>query len=1100
MAENGEKSEVAKREEEILAFWEHEKVFEKSLTKRAPKGEFVFYDGPPGANGKPGMHHLESRAYKDVILRYKTMRGYRVPRKAGWDTHGLPVELAVEKDLGFSGKQDIEKYGISAFNRKCRESVYRYIDLWEKATKRLGYSVDLTHAYATLDPSYMERLWGVVAKVYRDGRLYKDYKIVPWCPRCGTSLSSHELALGYDEVKDLTITAQFELVDEPGTFLLAWTTTPWTLPGNVALAINKDVRYAKYQGEHARVIVAEDMAAKVLGDNWVNVAYINGTDLLGRHYKPLYGFARELAPESERAKFENAYQVYHADFVTTEDGTGIVHTAVMYGADDFDLGTKIGLPKLHLVSPEGRFVAGTGFLENRSVVEEETAVELLKDLQARGLLFKKESYTHTYPFCWRCKTRLIYYARDSWYIRMDDLRNTLVAENKKILWEPAHIREGRMGEWLAGVKDWAISRERYWGTPLPVWETAGGEKRVVIGSLRELKQRAKKSGNRYFVMRHGEAGHNVAGMANNDQEGNGLTDIGKDQVRSALRAVPRVSKIYASPLMRTRETAEIAAKAQGLSMSAITYDGRLREFDFGDLNHRPIAEFQAYRDAHPYDAKVPGGESYQDVKQRFGEFLYEIEQKHTKETILIVTHGVGFEALGATAEGATKERSKELIQTLYAKNAEVREIMFVPIPHNEAYELDLHRPYIDELVLHSDSGQELRRVKEVMDVWFDSGAMPFATNSPYPADYIAEGLDQTRGWFYTLLAVGTLMGKGRAFKNVICLGLLLDKEGQKMSKSKGNVVEPFAELDRWGADTIRFWMYYVNQAGDSKNYDEKTLKEAARVLSWLDNSAKFYELFKTETEKKGRVAVIDVWMRARTNETIAEMTRAMDTYKPHEAVRALAALVEDMSQWYVRRIRDRVRAGDKGAHVTLRETLQVAARLLAPFAPFLAEEIYRKVRAKSEPESVHLTRWPTRHWWSLWFTSHDRNLITHMQQVRGIASRVLQLRQKANIKVRQPLAQLFVPHDMPAAFSAILADEVNVKKVQKGSELALDTTLTPELVTEGDEREFARAIAEARKTMALMPHDSVRVVKGSGPYSVELSTGTEAFDLIRNAA
>lgn len=1096
-----EKSEVAKREEEILAFWEREKIFEQSLTKRAPKGEFVFYEGPPGANGKPGMHHLESRAYKDVIPRYKTMRGYRVPRKAGWDTHGLPVELAVEKELGFSGKKDIEQFGIAAFNKKCRESVYRYIDLWGEVTRRFGYWVDQKRAYSTLDPEYMERVWGVVKKIHHDGRLYKDYKIVPWCPRCGTSLSSHELAQGYDDVKDLTITAKFELVDEPGTYLLAWTTTPWTLPGNVALAINKNVRYAKYQGENARVIVAEPLAAKVLGDNWVNVAYIDGKDLIGKRYKPLYSFAKELSAESEKPKFEKAYQVYHADFVTTEDGTGIVHTAVMYGADDFELGNKLGLPKVHLVSPDGRFISGTGSLENRSVVEEETAIEILKDLQARNVLFKKESYTHTYPFCWRCKTRLIYYARDSWYIRMHDLAARLTAENKQIRWEPAHIRDGRMGEWLANVKDWAISRERYWGTPLPVWETVDGKERVVLGSLAALRERTKKSGNRYFVMRHGEAGHNVAQVANNDRDGNGLTDKGKTQVAAAVRALPKVTKIYASPLVRTRETAQLVAQARSIAPEHIAYDDRLREFEFGDLNHHPIAEFQAYRVEHPYDTKIPGGESDQDAKRRFGEFLYELERTHTNETILIVTHGVGFEAFGAVSDGANKEHSKELVSELYAKNAEVREVRFVPLPHNEDYELDLHRPYIDDVVLVSPSGKEMRRVSEVMDVWFDSGAMPFATQSPYPADYIAEGLDQTRGWFYTLLAIGVLMGKGKAFKNVICLGLLLDKEGQKMSKSKGNVVEPFAELDRYGADTVRFWMYHVNQAGDDKNYDEKTLKEAARVLAWIDNSTKFYELFKTVPSKTGEKHAIDFWIEDRARRTTVEMTRAMDAYRPYEAARSLAILAEDFSQWYVRRVRDRARSGDAAALSTLRRTLETLARLLAPFAPFLAEEVFQKVRGESAPTSVHLAAWPVLGWSVRGLLGYDTRLIEQMHEVRGLASLALKLRQRADIKVRQPLASLTVPHEVPAALAEILKEEVNVKTLVVGKELALDTELTPELIREGDDREMARAVAEARKTDGFSARDKVRVEQtAGGKHVVELSTGSTHFNLIRDAA
>jgi len=1042
-----DKSERAQREEEILKFWKENKIFEKSLenstTGRRSRGEFIFYEGPPTANGRPGIHHIEARSFKDAILRYKTMQGYHVPRKGGWDTHGLPVELEVEKQLGLKSKREIEQYGIAKFNEECKKSVWKYVDEWRQFTDRTGYWIDLDNAYVTYHNSYIEALWGVLTHVEARKLLYKDYKVLPWCPRCGTALSSHELAQGYQDVKDISLYVKFKVVGQENTYLVAWTTTPWTLPGNAALAVGKDIKYVKYKWNDEFYIVAKERAHKWPGQDPEEFL---GKDLVGLEYEPLYGFS---------PRNENSHKVYAADFVTTEDGTGVVHTAVMYGQDDFVLGSKVDLPKYHLVDESGKFKPKTGNLAGKSVIEESTAVEILKDLQNQNLLFDKESYTHAYPFCWRCKTRLIYYARDSWYITMSKLRDELVRENEKINWEPEYIKEGRFGEWLREVKDWAISRERYWGTPLPIWQNEDNSKMIVVDSLETLKKHVKKSGNRYFVMRHGEALNNAKNILDltGDPE-NHLTEKGKDEAKLATEKLrsQKIDLVVSSPFLRTKETARIVQKELKLPDSAVIFDERLHE--------------------------IGPEEGGKEVRRRMGESLFELEKRYANKNILLISHGFPIWSLSQVANCSHDDWSKKVVPL---KTSEFMQMSFAPYPHNEDFELDLHRPYIDEIILEKD-GEEYRRVKEVMDVWFDSGAMPFAqdpNNILYPADFISEAIDQTRGWFYTLHAVGILMQKGHAYKNVISLGHILDKEGKKMSKSIGNVVNPWEMMDKYGVDVLRLWMYSVNQPGESKNFDERTVDELQkRVFNLLDNVYVFYEMYRdkgleSDRDKKSS-NVLDVWILYRLDELTQDMTNNLDSYKLLEPVRALRDFIDNLSTWYVRRSRERLKEGDEDAKRTLYFILLELSKLMAPLAPFAAEDLYQKLRTSDMPESVHLCDWPEVERSIFDVFKNNTKVLEDMAEVRRLVSLALEARAKANIKVRQPVGDLrFKIQDLGIEYLNIIKDEVNVKEITHKDidGVELDTKLTPELIEEGKLREAIRAVQEWRKEQGLNPHN-----------------------------
>ncbi len=1112
------KSESALREEAILKFWQENKIFEKTLSSsKGKKGRYVFYEGPPTANGKPGIHHLEARAFKDVIPRYKTMQGFHVARKGGWDTHGLPVELQVEKELGLTSKKEIEEYGIGPFNQKCKESVWNYLEYWNKFTERIGFWVDQENPYVTYHNKYIESVWNVIKEANKQGLLYKDYKVVPWCPRCGTGLSSHELAQGYETVKDLSVYVKFKVKNQESVFILAWTTTPWTLPGNVALAIGEEIIYIKIKKENEFYILAKERIS-VLDGEYEIIEEFKGKDLIGLEYEPLYLFTQNLISGLEKEKLVNAYKIYNADFVTTQDGTGVVHTAVMYGQDDFVLGNKINLPKHHLVGLDGKFFTGTGFLEKRFVRDEEVAVDIIKDLAARNLLLKKEKYEHAYPHCWRCKTALIYYARDSWYLKMTSLRNQMVKENKEINWEPDHIKEGRFGEWLREIKDWAISRERYWGTPLPIWHCDKCNKVEVFNGIADLKSKTKKSGNKYFIMRHGEAQSNLTFKISSKKDDlDNLTTLGKKQVLEATKKLKdlNIDLIFASDFVRTKETAEIVLKELNLSEDQIIFDSRLWELNAGNYQGKKWAEYPNF-----FENAQEKAESLLDVKKRISEFLYDIEKKYQNKNILIISHesvarlSFSTDYLDFNFKNILDYRKKFPV----FQNAEVRKLDFIPMPHDNNFNLDLHKPYIDQISLicdHSTSsgqtcGGKLERTKEVMDVWFDSGAMPFAqdhypfenkdlidSGKGYPADFISEAIDQTRGWFYTLHAVGSIMGKGKAYKNVICLGHLLDASGKKMSKSLGNVVDPWVMIDKYGVDTLRLWMYSVNQPGESKNFDEKTVSELHnKIFNLLYNVLAFYELYRDPSlensnhEPKNNLNVLDIWILNRFKELNILCTEKLNNYKLIEPVRAIREFIDDLSTWYLRRSRERIKeeasqsasAQSYGeARKTLYYVLKNLAKLMAPFAPFSAEDIWQKLKNNQDEQSIHLATWPKMSkgiFDRVFGGKNDKKIINEMEKIRKIVTLGLQSRQKAGIPVRQPLNELKVKSiKLSEEYLELIQDELNVKEIvfdqNLSEEIELNLEITEELKKEGCYREFVRAVQGLRKKANLNPSDEI---------------------------
>ena len=851
-----------RQEEDILAFWKDHSIFDKSIEQKEGQTPFVFLEGPPFANAPPGVHHVLARIMKDSVCRYKTMTGHQVHRKAGWDTHGLPVEYQVEKQLNIENKQDLEAYGIKQFIEKCKENVFQFEQDWRRMTERIGFWVDLDDPYITLSNDYIESVWWVLKQAWQKNLLQKGHKVQPYCARCGTTLASHEVAQGYQTVTDPSIYVKFPLQDDPSTSFLVWTTTPWTLPSNVAIVVGADYDYATVEYKGQNLILAKDLVDRVFGEQKPKIQSIcKGRDLVGLRYQPIFDFAGDLE--------QKGFYVIDGDFVNLTDGTGLVHTAPAFGQDDYDMLVKHNLPFVQLVDTAGKFVEAVSPWQGMFVKDADD--DIIRNLADRGLMFKLDEYEHEYPFCWRCDRPLLYYARESWFIRTTAIRDRMLAHNQQINWYPNHIKDGRFGRWLENNVDWCLTRERYWGTPLPVWNCDSCDHSHVVGSIKELKDLA-----------------------------------------------PSISS-----------------------------------------------------------------------------------------------------------------------------------------------DLELHRPYIDEVSFSCTSEKDcpgtMYRVEDVIDCWFDSGVAhtaqwhyPFENKdklaATYPADFISEAIDQTRGWFYSLLATGTLLYDQPAYKNVLCLELINAPDGAKMSKSRGNTVDPWSILNKQGADAMRWYFYTSCTPWTPRAFQEELIDEALRkFMGTLQNVYGFFVMYanldQIDVSQHPPITertVMDQWLLSKLNSTIHKVRSEMENYHLTNAPRAIADFVDELSNWYVRRSRDRFWGAEVGvdkqsAYVTLYEALVTVSKLLAPFTPFMADSIYRNLVGslnKNAPESVHLTEFPT-----VDNTILDVDLEEKMDVVRRVIVMGRAARNQSGIKTRQPLSSIQIGGLNEQQKSAVghleelVFDELNIKSV-----------------------------------------------------------------------
>lgn len=1096
--EKNTKSATAQAEERVLQFWREQNIFEKSLKKESPAGNYVFYDGPPFATGLPHYGHILISTIKDAVPRYQTMRGHHVERRWGWDCHGLPIENIVEKDLKVNGRKEIEALGVDTFNEYARSKVLQYAHEWKHTIERIGRWVDYDGAYMTMDNTFIESVWWAIKQIWDKKLIYEGTKVLLYCPRCETPISNAEVAMdnSYKDITDISVYVKLAIENEPNHYLIVWTTTPWTLPGNTGVAVNEDLDYVIAKVKDEYFIVAKNKTS-IFKEEFEIVEEIKGKDLVGKKYKPPFDyFLNKNFPEGNGKK-ENAWKVFAADYVTADTGSGIVHLAPAYGEEDMDLAKKNEIPFIRHVGPDGKFIADVadfaGLKAKPKEDHQSSDILIIKNLAARNLLFGKEKIVHSYPHCHRCETPLLYFALPSWFIKIQDVKKNILKLNEKIHWIPEHLKHGRFQNSVEAAPDWNISRNRYWASPLPFWRCEGCEKTECFGSLEEITARAPAV-NQYVIMRHGESQHNLTDAVScKPDPKNTLTEKGREQVLASAKDLKKekIDIIYSSDLERAKETARLVAQEIGVAPENIFSSSEITELNAGVYNGKTWKE---YRDSFAtpesrFTTAPEGGETLFDLNRRSMQFIYDLEKKHYGKKILIVSHGDALFFMETGSAGMAKGQVvKEFPLKTKLGTAEWRDLKFTPIPHTKDFELDFHRPYIDEVTFICKCGSRMRRVTEVIDGWFESGAMPFAQNhypfenkknfeGSHPADFVAEYIAQTRTWFYYMHTVSTILFGEVPFKNVLTTGTVLAEDGTKMSKSKGNFPDPALIFDKYGVDSLRFYlMSSPLMKSEDLNFLEKGVDEVhKKIILRLKNVVSFYETYKKEGAVRAESKnILDRWIMERLNVVIAEVTTAMEAYELNKALSSVDGFIEDVSVWYLRRSRERLKSDNETerneAVSTFQTILLELSKIVAPFTPFVAEEVYKAVGG--EKESVHLDNWP-----STMVTSVDNvMLLSDMVETRRVVSLALEARAKAGIKVRQPLSKLFVKslslQNKKECIELIL-DEINVKEIVFDSEIVtevvLDTDITDTLREEGNFREFSRFIQDMRKKTALKP-------------------------------